>query len=108
MGMTQGITMGFIQLVIDVDSKSADRLSDIFMDLEALSATVTDQHEGTALEQPLFNEPGYEVQSLWDNSHLVVLYNSDTDIKYIVESATDLVKNLTMLLKLSTIRTGYV
>ncbi|MCC2645756.1 MAG: prmA [Burkholderiales bacterium] len=57
--------MGFIQLVIDVDSKSADRLSDIFMELDALSATVTDQHEGTSLEQPLFNEPGYEVQGLW-------------------------------------------
>lgn len=82
--------MGFIQLVINVDSKSADRLSDIFMDLEALSATVTDQHEGTALEQPLFNEPGYEVQGLWDNSHLVVLYNSDTDIKYMVDSATEI------------------
>ncbi|HLX54113.1 MAG TPA: 50S ribosomal protein L11 methyltransferase [Aquella sp.] len=82
--------MGFIQLVINVDSKSADRLSDIFMDLEALSATVTDQHEGTALEQPLFNEPGYEIQSLWDNSHLVVLYNSDTDIKYMVDSATEM------------------
>jgi|SRR6185437_7227411 len=82
--------MGFIQLVINVDSKSADKLSDIFMDLEALSATVTDQHEGTALEQPLFNEPGYEVQGLWDNSHLVVLYNNDTDIRQMVDSATEI------------------
>ncbi|MCE3269362.1 MAG: ribosomal protein methyltransferase [Burkholderiales bacterium] len=81
--------MGFIQLVIDVDSKSADRLSDIFMELDALSATVTDQHEGTSLEQPLFNEPGYEVQGLWDNSHLVVLFNSDADIEQIVVKATE-------------------
>jgi ribosomal protein L11 methyltransferase len=82
--------MGFIQLIIDVDSKSADKLSDIFMDLDALSATVSDQHEGTELEQPIFNEPGYEVEGLWDYSHLVILYNSDADIEQAVAEATKL------------------
>ncbi|MCC2624636.1 MAG: ribosomal protein methyltransferase [Burkholderiales bacterium] len=82
--------MGFIQLIINVDSKSADKLSDIFMDLYALSATVSDQHEGTDLEQPIFNEPGYEVEGLWDHSHLVVLYNSNVDINQVVAEATQM------------------
>ncbi len=80
--------MGFIQLIIDVDSKSADKLSDIFMDLDALSATVSDQYEGTELEQPIFNEPGYEAKGLWDSSHLVVLYNNSVDIEQVVAEAT--------------------
>lgn len=80
--------MGFIQLVINIDSTSADKLSDVFMELDAISATVTDQHEGTALEQPLFNEPGFEVKSLWDNSHLVVLYHEGVNLEQIINCAT--------------------
>jgi ribosomal protein L11 methyltransferase len=79
--------MGFLQLVIDIDSKSADKLSDIFMELDALSVSALDQNEGTDLEQPLFNEPGYEVEGLWDNSRLLVLLNSNTKVEQLVATA---------------------
>ncbi len=79
--------MGFIQLVIDIDSKSADRLSDIFMELDAISVSALDQYEGTDLEQPLFNEPGYEVAGLWDNSRLLVLFAANTEINQIIANA---------------------
>lgn len=79
--------MGFLQLAINIDSKSADRLSDIFMELGALSVSALDQHEGTALEQPLFNEPGHEVQGLWDNSRLLVLFDESADASELTAAA---------------------
>lgn len=84
------VIMSFVQLVINIDSASADKLSDIFMELNALSVSALDQHEGTDLEQPLFNEPGHEVEGLWDNSRLLVLFDSTTQIDNIVAEATEM------------------
>lgn len=82
--------MGFLQLVINIDSNSADRLSDIFMELDALSVSALDQNEGTELEQPLFNEPGHEIQALWDNSRLLILFDSNVNILQIIADAAKL------------------
>lgn len=81
----------FVQLIIDTDSKNAEILSDTFMDLNALSVSVSDEHEGTALEQAIFNEPGFEVKDLWQHSRLLVLFNTDTEIKDIVKKATEII-----------------
>ena len=81
--------MGFLQLVINIDSKSADRLSDIFIELGALSVSALDQYEGTKFEQPIFNEPGHEVQGLWDNTRLLVLFN-DIMVEQIAADAAEI------------------
>lgn len=81
--------MSFVQLVINIDSKTADKLSDIFIELGALSVTTSDQYEGTNLEQALYTEPGYEIANLWDKSQLVVLFYSNIEIKPIVSSAAE-------------------
>jgi ribosomal protein L11 methyltransferase len=82
--------MGFLQLVIDIDSQAANSLSDIFMELGSLSVSVLDQHEGTKLEQALFNEPGYELENLWDKSRLLILFDSDVEIEIIVVKASNI------------------
>lgn len=79
--------MSFKQLIINIDSGNAERLSDIFFDLGALSVSIEDQYEGTELEQPIFNEPGFEVDKLWENSKVVVLLADDADIKPMVDAA---------------------
>lgn len=80
--------MSFQQLKINIDSLRAEHLSDIFFELGALSVSVEDQHEGTELEQPIFNEPGMEVDKLWEHSTVVVLFDEDTDIQETVAEAT--------------------
>ena len=94
--------MSFIQLTIDLDSKTidsqvvdsriadsrvVDKLSDIFIELGALSVSIEDQHTGTELEQAIFNEPGMEVSNLWDASRLIVLFAENTDINAIITTA---------------------
>lgn len=72
--------MSFKQLKINIDSKNAEILSDIFFDLGALSVGIEDQYEGTELEQPIFNEPGMVVDKLWEHSTVTVLFGKDDDI----------------------------
>ncbi len=82
--------MSFKQLVINIDSHNAENLSDIFFDLGALSVAIEDQYEGTELEQPIFNEPGFEVEGLWDNSKVVVLLADDADVIQMTSAAAGL------------------
>ena len=80
--------MSFKQIIINIDSKAADALSDIFFALNALSVSIEDQHEGTALEQPIFNEPGMITDELWHHSKVVVLFDHSMDISAVVATAT--------------------
>lgn len=78
--------MSFKQLKIKVDSEKADSLGDAFFAEDALSVSVEDQFEGTEFEEPIFNEPGMEVEKLWQHSLLVVLLTEDCDIDQIVSN----------------------
>jgi ribosomal protein L11 methyltransferase len=77
----------FTELTITVDSKSADKLSDIFFDLDVLSVYIEDADAGTPNEKPIFGEPGMIVDGLWNNSKLVVLLNHDANINQLVTLA---------------------
>ena len=79
--------MSFQQLKINIDSKRAEQLSDIFFELGALSVSIEDQYEGKELEQPIFNEPGMDVKGLWEHSTVVVLLNADDDIEAIITAS---------------------
>lgn len=81
--------MSFQQLKINIDSARAEQLSDIFFDLGALSVSIEDQYEGTDLEQPIFNEPGMDVDKLWEHSTVVVLLGADDDLDAVTTSAKD-------------------
>lgn len=85
--------MSFQQVKININSDLAEKLSDIFFDLEALSVSIEDQYEGTELEQPIFNEPGMEVDKLWEHSTVVVLFDENSDIKAIIQSSQDTLGN---------------
>ena len=78
--------MSFKQLKIKVNSEKADLLGDAFFDEDALSVSVEDQFEGTEFEEPIFNEPGMEVEKLWQHSLLVVLLAEDSDIDQIIKN----------------------
>jgi ribosomal protein L11 methyltransferase len=66
---------------------AADKLSDIFLDLGALSVSIEDQHTGTELEQAIFNEPGMEISGLWNESRIIALFAENTDISTVAANA---------------------
>jgi len=77
----------FIELTINVDSKSADILSDVFFNLNVLSVYIEDADAGTADEEPIFGEPGMIVEGLWKHSKVIVLVNNSTDIYKLISDA---------------------
>lgn len=79
--------MSFIQLTINIDSENADLLSDIFLDLGALSASIEDPYEGTELEQSIYTEPEMPEPKLWEQSLLLVLFDKSTNIEQTVAEA---------------------
>lgn len=81
--------MAFKQLIINIDSKNADKLSDIFFDLKVLSVSIEDQYEGTDLEQPIFNEPGMIVEGLWEHSKVIVLVDDNIQIADLIQKAKE-------------------
>ena len=81
--------MSFIQISINIDSYNADALSEIFLELGAISATIEDQYEGTELEQPIFNEPGEEADSMWQFSTLTILFEEKANINELVTTAEE-------------------
>ena len=55
--------MSWTEIVIEVDRQHAEKLSDALLDAGALSVAVEDADQGTAAEQPIFGEPGMELET---------------------------------------------
>lgn len=80
--------MGWIEVVIEVGREQAESLSDVLMELGALSVSVEDADEGTPAEKPMFGEPGMPVEvRAWDNSRVIALTESTADHAALVKEA---------------------
>ncbi|WP_374339709.1 50S ribosomal protein L11 methyltransferase [Leeia sp.] len=73
--------MSWISLALMSSSQEAEALSDALFELGALSVSIEDAHAGTDKEQPLFNEPGEAVDSLWHDSRVLALLGEDSDVE---------------------------
>lgn len=84
--------MNFKQIIVNIESNSADAISDIFFELGALSVTVEDAHAGTELEQAIFDEPGCnDSPNMWSDSIITILTKSDTDTKLWIQNTEKLI-----------------
>ncbi|MCE5181130.1 MAG: 50S ribosomal protein L11 methyltransferase [Betaproteobacteria bacterium] len=81
--------MAWLSLKIEADEQTAGVLSDVLLDLGALSADIEDANAETAREQPIFGEPGEPTDSLWKDSIVSGLFAEDADIPAIVAAATE-------------------
>lgn len=80
--------MSWIEIVIEVPREHAETLSDALMEAGALSVSVEDADVGTDAEQPLFGEPGMELeQAAWKHSRVVALAEANADHSAIVVAA---------------------
>lgn len=84
--------MSWTEIVIEVARNHAEALSDALMEVGALSVSVEDADLGTAAEQPLFGEPGMELQqAAWEHSRVVALTPSDSDPDVILKQAAEII-----------------
>ncbi|MBA2658915.1 MAG: 50S ribosomal protein L11 methyltransferase [Nitrosospira sp.] len=79
--------MSWISLAIETDDAHAAILSDVMLELGALSTDIHDAAAGTEREQFLFDEPGEISGEIWSASELTALFNADANIAFIVQAA---------------------
>ena len=77
--------MALASLVFELDTGDAEQLTDLLLELGALSVAAEDAAEGTVQEQPLFDEPG-EIAT-WPRVRLHVLLAGDADPRGLIERA---------------------
>lgn len=56
--------MSWISITIETDSTHAEVLSDVLLEMGALSVDIQDAAAGTDLEEPLFGEPGEPTEKI--------------------------------------------
>jgi ribosomal protein L11 methyltransferase len=77
---------------------SADALSDVLLELGALSVDINDAHAGTDQELAMFGEPGTNTGSdVWPAAHLTALFSPDADIAAVIQTASDALRMETAL-----------
>jgi ribosomal protein L11 methyltransferase len=80
--------MSWTEIVIEIARGEAEALSDALMEAGALSVSVEDADLGTDAEQPLFGEPGMELEAeAWEHSRVVALTELDANQAEIVSVA---------------------
>ena len=72
--------MSWLSLTLPASSDDADELSDALMAIGALSVSIEDGQADSALEQPIFGEPGSAEFALWQDNRVVALLDANTDI----------------------------
>lgn len=78
------------ELTLLVGAEQAEALSDVLIDLGALSVAIEDAQANTRDEVPLFGEPGSEAyQQAWPQSRLQVLVGAGSDTAQLLAAAAD-------------------
>lgn len=72
--------MPFLQVNIVVPSSHAELLSDELMEVGALSTAIEDAYAGTDKEQPIFDEPNEPSAEIWEQSLIIAMFDTDTDV----------------------------
>ena len=86
---TAGPPRGYLALRFDAAAADADAWSDALLEAGALSVDVSDPHAGTALESPLYGEPGLPVAGSWAWSRVVALFVAGGDWRAALAAAAD-------------------
>jgi ribosomal protein L11 methyltransferase len=81
--------MPWISLIVVTPAGEAERLSDAFLALGAVSVSVTDADAGTTDEHPVFGEPGELVPGSWDRSVVSALCKVDADCDALLAAAAE-------------------
>ena len=77
--------MSWLTLTVTASEQQAEVLSDVLMELGALSVDVHDADADTPLEQAIFGEPGEPAPHLWSQNCVTALFSEDASIDSIMQ-----------------------
>ena len=80
--------MAWLTLTVNADAHYADSLSDVLLELGALSVDIHDAQADTPQEQALFGEPGEPAPHLWSYNLVTALFPEDAPIDAIMLQAS--------------------
>ncbi|MGC2164837.1 MAG: 50S ribosomal protein L11 methyltransferase [Gallionella sp.] len=81
--------MSWNRLVIDSDAEHAEALSDVLLEMGALSVDLLDADADTPDEQAIFGEPGEPPPGIWQHNCVTALFGDDQDVIAILERAVE-------------------
>jgi ribosomal protein L11 methyltransferase len=79
--------MPWLTLVVDTDAQHAEALSDVLLELGALSVDLLDADADTPDEQAIFGEPGEAPPGLWQHNRVSALFDDNRDVPAILREA---------------------
>jgi ribosomal protein L11 methyltransferase len=88
----QGLNVAWQCLIIDSDAEHAEELSEVLLQLGALSVDLLDADAGTPDEMALFGEPGEPTPSVWQHSRVSALFDESANVNEILELAASRVR----------------
>lgn len=83
--------MSWMSLTFKTKSAHVDPISDLLLELGALSVDVHDAGEGTGEEEPLFGEPGAPPVQFWQQAEITVLLEEGCDINEIMRAVAGMI-----------------
>jgi len=81
--------MPFLALTLHVKGSRVEVVSDALLAHGAISVDVADAAAGTVLERPVFREPGWDQDSVWDHCRIVALFAADADPAVALAAASE-------------------
>lgn len=79
--------MPWLNLVVDTDAQHAEALSEVLLELGALSVDLLDADADTPDEQAIFGEPGEQPPGVWQHNRISALFDDDRDVAAILREA---------------------
>ncbi len=80
--------MSWLSITVEIGAQDAELFSDALIEEGALSVDIHDPHEGTEIEQAIFNEPGEPSERIWEFARVTALFEEGVDPAGAVESAS--------------------
>ena len=80
--------MPWLNLAVDTDAQHAEALSEVLLELGALSVDLLDADADTPDEQAIFGEPGEAPPGVWLHNRISALFDDDRDAAAILREAT--------------------
>ncbi|HUW26524.1 MAG TPA: 50S ribosomal protein L11 methyltransferase [Gallionella sp.] len=80
--------MPWLTLTVDSDAEHAEALSEVLLELGALSVDLLDADADTPDEQAIFGEPGEAPPGVWQHNRISALFGDDRDVTVILREAT--------------------
>ncbi len=78
--------MAWLLLKIAANEQNAELISDVLMDIGALSCSIEDANAETASEQAIFGEPGDPPPGIWQQNTVTAMFDEACDVNAVISA----------------------